>query len=176
MSANEFNEDCAWSQNQHLAQWWDAYYRKAFPSLIRIENVGGPSAAQRAGIDKFVVLAGGKKLAVDEKVRRNRRPEDICIEFMHVPLVGEPWPGWIEKPCQFTDYLAMGFMLYRVAFFFPFPTLSLAWAKNKERWKSVYYISKSPNPRENPRYITHSVCVPTHVLMGHLLDAMRVQL
>ena len=62
MSANNFNEDLKWSETQHQADWWEPYYRKAFPLLSSIERVPGPSAAQRAGIDKFVILAGGSGL------------------------------------------------------------------------------------------------------------------
>ena len=178
MSANEFREDLQWSESQHQADWWEPFYRKAFPGLSSIQRVPGPSGAQRAGVDKFVVLQGGKRIAVDEKIRRTVRPVDIALEYAHVPTVEgqSPWPGWVCKPNQFTDYMAVGFASFRVAFFFPFTTLQTAWDKHGEEWLARFYIAKSPNPRVNPRYYTHSVCVPTEVLMGCLLDAMRVQL
>lgn len=177
MSANNFNEDLKWSETQHQADWWEPYYRKAFPLLSSIERVPGPSAAQRAGIDKFVILAGGKRIAVDEKVRRTRPPIDIALEIEHVPVNGaSPWPGWVAKDSQFTDYLAIGFAAYRTAFFFPFVSLRTAWLRHGEWWVKEYGIVKSPNPRDCPRYHTCNVCVPTEVLMGCLLDAMRVVL
>lgn len=178
MSANDFSQDLRWSEAQHQAAWWEPYYRKAFPSLSSIQPVPGPSAAQRAGVDKFVILDGGKKISVDEKVRRNRSPVDIALEFAHVPVLESQaqWLGWIAKPNQFTDYLAFGFLAYKVAFFFPFITLQAAWSKQGKEWIAAYGVIKAPNPRINPRYHTHSVCVPTETLMGYLLDAMRIQL
>ena len=165
-----------WSESQHAADWWEPYYRKAFPGLSSIEKVPGPSAAQSAGVDKFVMI-GGKRIAVDEKVRRHRPPTDIALEFKHVPTNGDPeWLGWMEKPNQFSDYLAVGFADYRIAFFFPFVSLRTAWARHKSAWLARHEIIRAPNPKINPRYHTHSVCVPTEVLMGCLLDAMRVAL
>lgn len=176
MNANCFEQDLAWSESQHSEDWWEPYYRKAFPLLQSIQRVPGPSEAQRAGIDKFVILQGGKRLAVDEKIRRDRPPNDIALEIRHVAADRlSEWPGWMTKPNQFTDYLAMGFQKFHVAFFFPFGSLQAAWCKNGEKWKSQYGIVEAPNPRDNPRYYTQNVCVPTGVLMGYLLDAMRVQ-
>lgn len=177
MSANCFEEDLKWSESCHSADWWDPYYRVAFPTMVSVEKVPGTSAAQRAGIDKFVVLRSGKKVAVDEKIRRNRTPSDIALEIEHVPVDGSPrWAGWIEKPNQYTDYLAMGFQAYRVAFFLPFIPLQAAWIKNSKSWVSRFGIIKAANPTVNPKYHTHSVCVPTELLLGNLLAAMRVQL
>lgn len=177
MNANCFKEDLAWSEEQRHADWWTPYYRKAFPFSIRIESVPGPSDAQRAGVDKFVVFKGGKRIAVDEKVRRHRRPSDILIEFRHVPTNGgEPWPGWVEKENQFTDFIAMGFVVYRLAFFLPFQTLVAAWFDNKAEWLARFGTLEAPNPRVEPRYMTQFCPVPTEVLLGHLLCAMRIQL
>lgn len=176
MSANCFAEDLKWSESQHSADWWEPYYHKAFPGLTSIINVQGPSAAQRAGVDKFVMLSG-KKIAIDEKIRRDRAPTDIAIEFKHVDCAsGEQRDGWICKRNQFTDFLAMGFVKYKVAFFFPFLTMCSAWNKHGKSWCETYPIAIAPNPRIEPRYHTHSACVPTEVLMGCILDAMRIQL
>jgi len=176
MSANIFTDDLRWSETQHTADWWSPYYLKAFPQLTSIETVRGPSLAQKAGIDKFVIIRG-KRIAVDEKIRRNRPPTDIALELRHVPTNGEmPWDGWLLKSNQFTDYLAVGFAMYRTAFFFPFLSLQAAWLKHGDSWCSKYGVIKAPNPRIEPRYHTESVCVPTTVLMGCLLDAMRIVL
>jgi hypothetical protein len=177
MSANNFKQDLEWSESRHAADWWEPYYARAFPLMSSVQRVSGKCSGQLAGIDKFIILKGGKRLAVDEKVRRDRKPTDIALEFLHVQVgAGRDWPGWIEKPNQFTDYLAYGFQAYRVAFFFPFVTLQAAWLNHRESWKQDYGIIKAPNPRDAPRYHTHSCPVPTEVLMGHLLCAMRIQL
>ena len=177
MSSNDFRTDLAWSESHHKDQWWEPYYRKAFPTLISVATVPGPSPAQRAGIDKFVMLKGGKRLAVDEKIRRNRPPTDFVLEFQHVPTdQGPPWDGWIEKENSHTDFIAYGFLEFRVAFFIPFPTLQTAWVRHNEQWKAKYGILKAANPRENPRYHTHFVAVPAAMLLGCILDAIRVVL
>lgn len=175
MSANIFQEDLKWSEAQHAADWWEPYYRRAFPGLSSIVRIPGPSAAQRAGIDKFVIIEG-KRIAVQEKIRRDRAPTDIAIEFKHVPVNGNPpWDGWINKRGEFADYLAMGFSLYKTAFFFPFVTLRAAWKQNGEKWLQTYFIAKAPNPKINPNYHTHSICVPTKILMDCLIDAMEIK-
>lgn len=176
MKSNDFKEDLKWSESKHSSDWWEPYYRKAFPKMTSVQLVGGPSSAQRAGIDKFIILSGGKKIAVDEKIRRDRPPTDIALEFLHVPTVGDPWPGWVEKETQFTDYLAYGFEKFRVAFFFPFLNLQSAWTTNKEQWLKQYGRIRAFNGNATPPYHTHSCCIPTEVLMGHILCSMRVQL
>jgi hypothetical protein len=177
MTQNEFQVDLKWSEEQHSQDWWTPYYDRAFPSLSSIQKISGPCAAQRAGIDKFVILDGGKKIAVDEKIRRTRPPTDIAIEFRHVPVDGsEPWPGWICKPNQYTDFVAFGFASFKIAFFLPFPTLQAAWWNHSHDWLSRFQIVIAPNPRDNPRYHSHSVAVPTEHLLGCILDAIRVRL
>lgn len=177
MSANDFQTDLEWSESQHSSEWWEPYYKKAFPTMVSVIKVPGPSSAQRAGVDKFVVLPGGKKVAVDEKVRRNRDGSDIGLEYEHVPVNGEsPWPGWIEKTNTFTDFVAMGFPTTRLAFFFPFLPLQTAWKQNGPSWKFRFDCKPSANPKINPRYHTWNCYVPTEVVLGTILQAIRVQL
>lgn len=50
-----------------------------------------------------------------------------------------------------------------------------AWKQNGEKWLQTYFIAKAPNPKINPNYHTHSVCVPTKILMDCLIDAMEIK-
>jgi hypothetical protein len=177
MKVNDFKTDLEWSEAQHTQDWWLPYYKVAFPDMVRIEGVSGPSPEQRAGIDKIVVLSSGKRLSVDEKVRRLRAPSDILLEVKHVPVNGEPeWPGWMDKPNQLTDYLAVGFSAYRTAFFFPFVSLRTAWKRNKEEWLNRFTVPPALNPNARPPYNTHNVAIPTEVLMESICDAIEVKL
>lgn len=171
---NEFRKDLRWSGSPDYQDWLLPLYRKAFPSYVRILPVLGRCPEQAAGVDKWVELPGGKRLAIEEKQRRNQKPDDIALEFEHFTITkGDSWPGWIEKPNQLTDYLVMCFKEYKTAFFLPYSTLQKTWVMHKEDWK-LKYAKQAPNLKSNPPYITRFCAVPTDILMGLVPDAMRM--
>lgn len=78
----------------------------------------------------------------------------------------------MEKEDQLTDFLAVGFHAFQTAYYFPWTTLRRAWLANRTCWLDTHQIIYAPNPVENPRYYSHSVCIPIGVLRNALFSAM----
>ena len=169
MKIHTFAERLAWGEAAGDEPFWEDIYRRAFGDFVSCSRNGAGNVAQSLGIDRWVHLSSGKTLLVDEKKRDRTDTSDVALEFLSNDRTGAL--GWIEKDLQI-DFLAYGFIPLRVAYLFPWATLRRAWRARGEGWKKQYRIIKA----NNPGYSTHSVCVPTDVLLRTLADAMRVTL
>ena len=127
------------SQRFSLDPVWEVTYRHYFPELISITNhqlFYGPHQLQ--GIDRSIELKNGKRITIEEKVRRyNSYKKDLLLEF-GVRRKGSSnyEPGWIEKPLA-CDYLLIFYKDTKDSFLFPWQHLQNAWFRNKHegyRW------------------------------------------
>jgi hypothetical protein len=167
MTVHTFARSLALSSEQADNPIWQQVYRKAFPSLAAATCVRQDGWAQRGGIDRVLVLASGKTLNVDEKVR--------AVDYGDVLL--EYWsnaerrvPGWVAKDLA-CDYIAYAVLPTRRCYLLPFNTLRLVWRDNCSVWVGRY-------PRvnaDNGTYTTVSVAVPKEVLFDALRDAMTIE-
>lgn len=67
---HSFTDSLRWSEGIARASDYEAFYRAHFPDLVQaIPVVSGGNVYQRQGIDRILLLANGKQLTVDEKVR-----------------------------------------------------------------------------------------------------------
>lgn len=162
MSAvHDFNERLSWSHAQEDATWWQDVYRKAFAGVEAIVSVRQDGWAQRAGIDRIIVLKSGKIIKVDEKVR-SKSYDDILLERWSNEARKQP--GWIQKPLD-CDFIAYAFVETGVCYLLPTLLLQRAWREFGRCWADSF-----PEVRaQNRDYVTVSVAVPTAVL----LDAIR---
>lgn len=167
-SVSDFATDLRFSIEASDEPFWDAVYRKAFPTMVAHAPVTGKSQAQLLGIDRVITLASGKTLYIDEKKRREVYP-DILIEFVSVDRTGAP--GWIEKDLQI-DYLAYAFMPSKQVYLFPWEMLRRAWGNYGNTWKSRYGIIRAANNGYN----TLSVAVPIDKLRAAVSTACVIQL
>jgi len=164
----DFNADLEFSHSLSSETFWYDVYREAFPGLESAVCVRNDGWAQRGGIDRVLTLASGKTLTVDEKGRRGDWP-DIALEYKHVYTNGHKTLGWIAKELA-CDYLAYAFVPSKRCFLFPFLTLRRAWRLNGLRWKNQFGDIAS----DNGTYKSHSVCVPTDLLLKSVSEAMLV--
>ena len=72
---HDFKTSLALSHEHANAPWWEEIYQQAFPNMQGHMSVRDDGWAQRGGIDRVIVLASGKVLTVDEKVRSEVWPE-----------------------------------------------------------------------------------------------------
>lgn len=165
----DFHTDLEFSRSLSDEPFWYDVYRKAFPGLESAVCVRNDGWAQRGGIDRVLTLGSGKTLTVDEKGRREDWP-DIALEYKHVYKNGHRTLGWIAKELA-CDYLAYAFVPSKRCFLFPFPTLRRTWRLNGLKWKKEFRDISSPNGA----YETHSICVPTEVLLKSIADSMLVK-
>lgn len=112
---HEFRSSLALSESFTDAPWWQALYRRAFPSMISAVSVRQDGWAQRGGIDRVITLASGRVYTVDEKVRTNDWP-DILLERWSDEQRGKP--GWIQKPLA-CDFIAYAFAPSRRCYLLP---------------------------------------------------------
>ena len=163
---HDFEESLAWSNAQADGPWWKEVYRRAFPDLGAAISVRDDGWAQRGGIDRVLMLASGRTLWVDEKVRQEDWP-DVLLEFYSD--YERRVPGWIEKDLA-SDYIAYAFLPSQTCYLFPFQTLRAAWRANKDDWIEYFQVITA----QNRGYTSLSVAVPTEILMSSLTDAMRI--
>jgi len=158
---NDFKTDLAYSELSSEEEFWDAVYRKAFPSMVNHMACLGDTESQRMGIDRVIILANGLTLKVDEKKRR-KEYKDILLEFISNDQTRAP--GWIEKNLAI-NYIAYAFMESRRVYLLDWQLLKRTWLRFGEEWKARFEIIRA----ENKNYTTLSVAVP----IGELLTRIR---
>lgn len=167
---HDFNEQLAYSEQASCEPFWNAVYRKAFPSMVNHMLCSGNTQGQRMGVDRIVYLSNNLTIAIDEKKRR-KNYGDIALEFLSVDTTGAP--GWIEKDLAI-DYLAYAFMPNNQCYLLPWQILRRAWIERGEKWKQWGHERKhgfSIATAQNRGYKTHSVCVPIASLMAAIQHA-----
>lgn len=162
---NDFKEDLKFSHDAEELKIWSGIYSKAFPSC-KTKNNREDGQLQRVGIDRTIVLASGKAIYVDEKIRR-KDYGDILLEYISNDK--HQTPGWVCKPL-FCDYIAYAVLPTKMCYLLPVPQLQKAWSENGESWKATYFISKA----ENEGYNTISVCVPVTEVFRAIGQSLRI--
>lgn len=163
---HDFRTSLALSNQYADAPWWNVVYRQAFPNMVGHQSVREDGWAQRGGIDRVIVLASGKVLTVDEKVRSEVWP-DILLEY---------WsdrerrvPGWVAKDLA-CDYLAYAFVPNATCYLLPFQELRRVWRRHHRAWVTQHQKIEA----HNNGYTTVSVAVPTAELLNAMKDAMTL--
>jgi len=161
VAIHDFQERLAWSHDQEEQPFWEAVYRAAFPGLLSVNSVRQDGWAQRAGIDRVIVLSSGKVIKIDEKVR-SKSYDDILLERWSDEQRKQP--GWVQKPLD-CDFIAYAFIDSGVCYLLPTLLLQRAWRENGRKW-----IAECQEVRaQNKGYVTVSIAVP----IADLLDAIR---
>lgn len=168
MTVHDFNERLRFSQMGGDETFWSAVYCKAFPSMVSHMPCPGDTVSQRMGIDRIILLANGRTLAIDEK-KREKDYSDILLEYLSNDKTGAK--GWIEKDLSI-DYLAYAFMPSKRVYLFDWCMLQRAWSYFGNEWKRKY----KPVIAKNNGYRTHSIPVPRHELLNAVSRAFIIQL
>lgn len=164
-----FKRDLAWSLEAGHEAFWDAVYRKAFPSTARTQIITDLKL-QRLGVDRLVVLSNGIELTIDEKKRSMSDTGDILLEYRHEGQYNAE--GWMEKEATI-DYLAYAFIPDRRCYLFDWRMLRRAWCQHKDEWLLRYQHIKSD--KNDGRYVTWSLAVPTPILQRAVLSASVIE-
>lgn len=165
-TVHDFRRSLTFSHNCSDLSCWAEIYEKAFPTVRAIIDHREDGQHQRAGIDRSVVLAGGKQLYIDEKVRE-KDWGDIALEYVSNNRTGAL--GWVEKHLL-ADYIAYAFLPSGRAYLFPVPQLQAAWAANRSMWLSKFGTIKAANAG----YETLCCCVETNELFKAIGKCLRV--
>lgn len=166
---NDFREDLEFSHSADILPMWETIYNEAFPDNLGIFNNRGDGELQRNGIDRTIVLPGGKAIYVDEKVRRvDYKKGDIFIEFVSNDKRNSP--GWAEKRL-FCDYIAYAIIPTKVCYLLPVPQMQAVWKRNKDAWIKRYGVARA----KNETYTTLGCPVPVGVLYPAIGNCFRVR-
>lgn len=163
MLTHDFHERLSDSEEVAKSPWLKQRYIEFFPTLQCGPPVTDDGWAQRAGVDRNLVLRDGTIKRVDEKFRFQNYP-DILLEYISSDI--HETPGWIEKEL-YCDYIVYVFVPTQQAHFYDFRLLKRAWEQNKEQWKvKADYETEGFKlvPGKNKGYRTWSVAVPIETL------------
>lgn len=163
---HNFSESLERSNAQADAPWWQDVYKRAFPTLQSMSCVRDDGWAQRGGIDRVLVLASGKTLTVDEKVR-SKDYDDILLEYWSDEK--RRVRGWVAKDLA-CDFIAYAYTPSERCFLLPFHQLRVAWQRRHKEWVARYQRVEA----RNVGFITVSVAVPTDVVLDAIRDALVV--
>lgn len=168
MTIHDFDRSLHYSHHQQDAYWWEVVYKRAFPTLVGMQDVRQDGWAQRAGIDRRLLLADASYIDIDEKVR-DKDYGDVLLEVWSD--FDRRKPGWIQKPLAI-DYLAYAIKESATVYLFPFRLLQATFAQHRDEW-SAYCKEQRRGYKtvdaQNRGYVTRSLVLPT----ADLLDAMR---
>jgi len=173
---HDFHEQKRFAESVRVEAFWIDIYRRAFPDMVSCHLNARDNGAQRAGVDRLILLRSTKMLHIDEKVRKVVR-DDILLEYLSNDETQAL--GWIEKDLTI-DYLAYAMLPALRCYLFPWQMLRRAWLAHRERW--IAYGRRRergfscPPPARNKGYRTHSVCVPIKTLREVVSAAHVIQL
>jgi hypothetical protein len=172
--SEQFLNDLAYSLEASDEPFWEAAYRKAFPSFRSMGMPETDSEEQRRGIDRRVFLQNDTMLLIDEK-KRPKTWGDILLEYISVD---KPFkPGWIEKD-NAIDFIAYAFMDTQKVYFFQWQFLRRAWLQRKEIWLACGQEGRNGFrivPAKNRTYTTYSLAIPIPNLYAAVTAAMLVE-
>ena len=161
------------SETQIDAAWWEAVYRKAFPTMAAMVPIRQDGWAQRRGIDRIIILASGKEIKIDEKVR-DRDFNDVLLEYWS--NAERRIPGWVAKDLA-CDFVAYAYLETQRCFLLPLHLLRRAWKHHGREWVSRAEKKEEGYKKvvaQNRGYTTTSVAVSWDILYEAICDAMVV--
>lgn len=172
-TVHDFSKSLSFSKSHASSSWWLPCYKAAFPTLKACAEIEHDGWAQRAGIDRLLVLECGRTISIDEKVRE-KDYGDILLEIWSDR--DRKIPGWAIKP------LACEFIAYAIApakrcFLLPTLLLQKALQENKASWHKLAADKQggfSYCEAINTRWVTVSMAVPRDALFTSIKDAMCV--
>lgn len=166
---HNFQQSLAVSNDWTNWSGWQEIYSTAFPTMIGMHWVKTDGWAQRGGIDRVIVLASGRQLWVDEKVRPKYDFPDICLEYWSDTK--RKVPGWIAKDLA-CDYIAYLIVKSGQCYLLPFHLLRVAWKLHRHEWCKKYKQVKAHNEQG---FLTTSIAVPVETLLAAMAEAMQVR-
>jgi hypothetical protein len=183
VTTHRFREELKFSHGAADEPEWCAAYRKVWPDLAEIIDMRHPGVHQKQGVDRVVILANGKVMTIDEKVRREHW-DDVLVEIWSV--YERRVPGWTIDPGKKCSHIAYLTLPTRTCILIPYDELRRATIANRSEWeRKAGPIPAEPRrsygtdgfcwiPGRNEGWITWSIGVPREVIQRAILAAMVV--
>jgi hypothetical protein len=173
MKIHNFNDSLAFSKAHTKSPWWDACYKKAFPTLLQSITVDNDGWAQRSGIDRILMLECGRVIKVDEKVRE-KDYGDILLEI-YSDMRAKKY-GWAIKSLD-CEFIAYAIAPANKCYLFPTLILQKTLRDNKEKWKKLAREGLSGfsfKEAKNTNWTTLNLAVPSNILMESMKDSLLI--
>jgi hypothetical protein len=122
---------------------WGNIYANMFPGLQAIVDMRHDGIHQRQGIDRILIMKNGKKITVDEKIRKQPF-DDIALEFTSNDR--RQTPGWACNPDIACDYIAYAIDPLGKGWLLPTLQLQIAWDTYGNNWRKGIW-PKGPDGR-----------------------------
>jgi hypothetical protein len=139
---HNFEADLAAENSESTALFWSICYARLFPGICGQRIAPKGSAEQRAGIDRFITLASGETVSIQEKTRKRTR-RDLLIELRHVAADGRTWAGWLSE-CK-ANYLLYVFRDTGECRLWTVQELRHAALINHFRWQRIFRVRIAKN-------------------------------
>lgn len=146
----------------------DAVLLAAIPDAVRVE----PATEQedRSGVDRWVILAGGRRVGVDIKRRkRDYDADDLALESWSV--LGRK-RGWTLDPAKRCEYVLWWWADSGRWCLMPFTLLRAVFAEHLDEWSARYRPFRQATPARGGRDGWRSEClfVPRLVVWRAIYD------
>jgi hypothetical protein len=173
-------DDLQWSEQQANAPWWEEVYRQAFPDMVSMQKIPGPSRAQENGVDRLIFLGRDKVVRVDEKTRR-KDWDDILLELLSCEE--RKTPGWLTRPLT-ADFIAYAFEPSRRCYLLPVLQLQRAWRLNGAFWSDLatrahdgFSFRRGSTGSNGGGVLYHAlnIVVPTDALLDAIRGALLIR-
>lgn len=170
---HNFQSSLKYSQNAIPVEWWEKCYQSAFPTLRSCVEIRNDGWAQRAGIDRCLILECGRHVTVDEKIR-DKDYGDILLEVWSDK--DKKTPGWAIKPLA-CDFIAYAISPAKKCYLLPTLMLQKTFQDNKGEWHKLAKKGTDGFAYKeaiNTSWVTFNMAVPTDRLFAAMNSAMCV--
>jgi len=174
MKFNDFKQDLEYSTKHD--KFWKEIYMSFFPSMAEMSSIVTDIELQKKGIDRVLTLENGKRILIDEKMRRSIYT-DILLEYKSNSNKDEN-DGWINKNLEI-NYIAYAFMPIQTVYMLDWNMLKRTWLKYGGEW---YKKAKAKQDglcfvsADNELYNTLSIAIPIYILLDKMIESTVITL
>ena len=167
---HDFAERVRWSGDMRHEAALTAMYRGVWPDLISTHRIDGDCPWQRWGVDRVVVVKGGRMFFVDEKKREKDWGDflcevTVCDRWDRGPQ-GRQRKGWTLSTTKRCDYVAYILLPSGACHLLPFDQLRRTATECLAEWKAAdpKWPRIAHSERNGRRWIAANVAVSWDVL------------
>lgn len=160
---SDFIIDLQFSLDSSNEQFINEAYKRIFLHVIDIQTIKDIEL-QKQGVDKKIILDGGKYVLIDEKIRRRWYGDILLEEYSDYD---HKIRGWLFGKKQ-TDYISYIILPTNTLFLFPFLLLQKVWVENYKIW----LLKFGRKFAINKTWRTSNIAIPVNILLDKIKESM----
>lgn len=174
----DFSERLAMSQGYTVSRDVKDILLAAIPGSQSIEKAS--QSFDRMGVDWWVVMGDGHKLAVDAKIREedwaSKHPDEDDLALETWSVIENQVVGWTRNPSKRCDYILWLWQDTGRHCLLPFPMLCSVFGQNWEDWTSRFKTRRQRTPWGGGQYHSECVFVPRRIVWREIYQRYSGQL